>query len=89
MPDPGLPPSATKHVGGLGASRTVPSNENRQERVKVRDNYSWRLLRFPEVCFLFYFPCGCLWVCVCICMYMTLFLLCSESVSSSVVSDPL
>ena len=64
MPDPGLPPSATKHVGGVGASRTVSSNENRQEREKVRDSYSWRLLRFLEVCFLFYLPSGCLWVCV-------------------------
>ena len=63
MPD-GLPPSATKHVGGVGASRTVSSNENRQEREKVRDSYSWRLLRFLEVCFLFYLPSGCLWVCV-------------------------
>ena len=62
MPDPGLPPSATKHVGGVGASRIVPSNENRQEREKVRDTYSWRLLRFLEVCFLFYQHC--LWVCV-------------------------
>ena len=68
MPDPGLPPSATKHVDGLGASRTVPSNKNSQERVKVRDNYSWRLLRFPEVCFLFYLPSGCLWVCVYVCI---------------------
>ena len=59
MPD-GLPPSDTKHVGVVGASRTVSSNENRQEREKVRDSYSWRLLRFLEVCFLFYLPSGCL-----------------------------
>lgn len=67
MPDPGLPPSATKRVGGMGASRIVPSNENRQEREKVRDNYSWRLLRFLEVCFLFYQQLSlgmCIYVCI-------------------------
>ena len=91
MPDPGLPPSAAKHVGGGGGIQDSPLKQEQTGKGKSQRKSSWRLLRFLEVFFFFFFylPSSCLWVGVYMCMVVTLFPLCSESVSGSVVSDSL
>ena len=55
MPDPGLPPSAAKHVGGGGGIQDSPLKQEQTGKGKSQRKSSWRLLRFLEVFFFFFF----------------------------------
>ena len=52
MPDPGLPPSAAKHVGGGGGIQESPLKQEQTGKGESQRKSSWRLLRFLEVFFL-------------------------------------
>lgn len=56
MPDPGLPPSAAKHVGGGGGIQDSPLKQEQTGKGKSQRKSSWRLLRFLEVFFFFFLP---------------------------------
>lgn len=51
MPDPSIPPSAAKHMGGSGGIQDSPLKGEQTGKGESQGKSSWRLLRFLEVFF--------------------------------------